>query len=38
MSVFSGYISHVIYINLDRRPDRKTHIESEFDKIIPNEP
>jgi GR25 family glycosyltransferase involved in LPS biosynthesis len=33
MSVFSGYISHVIYINLDRRPDRKEHIENEFDKM-----
>jgi GR25 family glycosyltransferase involved in LPS biosynthesis len=33
MSIFSGYIGHVIYINLDRRPDRRTHIEEEFYKM-----
>lgn len=33
MSVLSGYIEHIVYINLDRRPDRKLHIESQFDKM-----
>jgi glycosyl transferase family 25 len=26
-------IAHIVYINLDRRPDRKTHIESELAKM-----
>jgi GR25 family glycosyltransferase involved in LPS biosynthesis len=33
MSVLSGYIDHVFYINLDRRNDRRIHIEAEMDKI-----
>ena len=26
-------IDHVYYINLDTRPDRKTHVESQLDSI-----
>lgn len=32
MSILSGYVDHVFYINLDRRNDRRIHIEAELDK------
>ena len=33
----SEFVDHVFYINLDRRPDRKTHIESQLSAIGINE-